>query len=129
MLERADTAPAEITPGLLASRIPGGAAYAGVAGRTHIEAVAAADRGATSPPCRSGLRPISPTACGGLLRDHRFVVAGLPTAAKGDAVLDALLRDRQPGDLLIVVETPPRARVPQLLPAGAVVVPGLGAAC
>ncbi|HWC27492.1 MAG TPA: hypothetical protein VG474_12970, partial [Solirubrobacteraceae bacterium] len=43
-LERAASAPAEIKPGLLAAGIPGGAAYAGVAGRKHVEAAVAADR-------------------------------------------------------------------------------------
>ena len=44
VLARAATAPAQISPGLLAERIPGGAAYAGVRGRRHLEAVVAADR-------------------------------------------------------------------------------------
>jgi hypothetical protein len=124
VLERAGTAPAEISPGLLASLIPGGAAYAGVDGRTHIEAVAAADRAGDIAAVSLGPAADLGERVRGLLRDHRFVVAGLPTAAKGDAVLDELLRDRARGDLLIVVETPPRATVPQLLPAGAVVVQG-----
>jgi len=123
-LERADTALAEITPGLLASRIPGGAAYAGVTGRTHLEAVVAADRAGDVARVSLGSAADLPARVTRLLRRHRFVVAGLPTAAKGDAALDALLRDRRPGDLLVVMQTPPRARVPQLLPAGAVGVPG-----
>ena len=124
VLERADTALAQITPGLLVSRTPGGAAYAGVAGRTHLEAVVAADRIGNVD--RVSLGPAADLAARvrGLLRRHRFVVAGLPTAAKGDAVLDALLRDRRPADLLVVMQTPPRSRVPQLLPAGAAGVPG-----
>ncbi|MGI9097359.1 MAG: hypothetical protein ACR2H2_02495 [Solirubrobacteraceae bacterium] len=123
-LERADTALAEITPGLLASRIPGGAAYAGVTGRTNLEAVVAADRAGDVARVSLGPAADLPARVTRLLRRHRFVVAGLPTAAKGDAALDALLRDRRPGDLLVVMQTPPRARVPQLLPAGAVGVPG-----
>lgn len=123
-LERADTALAEITPGLLASRIPGGGAYAGVSGRHDIEAAVAADRQGNV--ARVSLGPASSlaTRVRKLLRRHRFVVANLPTAAKGDAVLDALLRERRPGDLLIVMQTPPAARVPQLLPAGVAGVPG-----
>ena len=123
-LERADTALAEITPGLLASRIRGGAAYAGVTGRTHLEAVVAADRAGDVARVSLGPAADLPARVTRLLRRHRFVVAGLPTAAKGDAALDALLRDRRPGDLLVVMQTPPRARVPQLLPAGAVGVLG-----
>ena len=124
VVKRAETAPAEITPGLLASRIPGGATYAGIQGRRHIEAVAAADRDGDIAAVSLGPAADLAKRVRRLLRHHRFVVAGLPTAAKGDRVLDELLRDRKPGDLLIVMETPPRARPPQLLPMGAVVVHG-----
>jgi hypothetical protein len=124
--KRASTALAEIRPGLLASRVPGGGAYAGVTGRSHLEAVAAAD--GHGDVAAASLGPATDLAerVARLQRRHRFVVAGLPTAARGDAVLDALLRDRMPGDLLIVVQTPPRASAPQLLPAGAVLTDGAG---
>jgi hypothetical protein len=124
VVKRADTALAEIAPGLLASRIPGGAAYAGVAGRKHLEAVLAAGRDGIIE--RASLGPAADLAARvrRLLRRHRLVVAGLPTAAKGDAALDALLRARRPEDLLLVLQTPPPARAPQLLPAGAAGVPG-----
>jgi hypothetical protein len=117
-LERAATAPAEIEPGLLAGEIPGGAGYAGVAGRTHIEAAIAADP--TGDVAEASLGPAATLAdrAEGLLARRRLVVVGLPTAAKGDAELDDLLRSRRPDDLLIVVQTPPRVRVPLLLPIG-----------
>ncbi len=118
-LKRADTALAEIKPGLLAGSIPGGAAYAGIRGRNHGEAAVAADRAGNV----ATVSLVRSTELAGavrrLLRHHRFVVVGLPTAAKGDAVLDRLLRARHPDDLLLVLQTPPRARVPQLLPIGA----------
>lgn len=120
VLKRAGTALAEIKPGLLAGSIPGGAAYAGIRGRNHPEAAVAADRAgnvATVALVRS--TELADTVQALLQQGHRFVVAGLPTAAKGDAVLDRLLLDRRPGDLLIVLQTPPRASVPQLLPAAA----------
>ena len=123
-LERADTALAQITPGLLASRIPGGAAYAGVRGRKHLEAVIAADRDGDVARVSLGRAESVAARVKGLVRRYRLVVAGLPTGARGDAALDALLRDRRPGDRLIVMQTPPRARVPQLLPIGAIGVPG-----
>src|SRR5450631_2978142 len=44
VLRRAEDAPQLLRPGLLASRVPGGAAYAGISGADHIDAVAAADR-------------------------------------------------------------------------------------
>jgi hypothetical protein len=128
VLARADTALAEITPGLLASRIPGGAAYAGVSGRHDIEAAVAADRAGNVARVSLGSAASLAARVRRLVRGYRFVVANLPTAAKGDAVLDALLRDHRPGDLLIVMQTPPAARVPQLLPAGVVGVPGANGA-
>jgi hypothetical protein len=118
--ERADTALADIRPGLLASQIPGGAAFAGVRSRRNLEAVVAADRDGDIAALSLGTSASLAQRVGRLLERHRFVVAGLPTADKGDAVLDELLRDRRPEDLLIVMQTPPRASVPQLLPAGAV---------
>ncbi len=117
-LARADTAPAEIRPGLLASRIPGGAAYAGVAGRTHIEASVAADRTGNVAAVSLGTAATLATRVRELLRGHGLVVAGLPTSDKGDATLDELLRDRRAGDLLIVVQSPPNVQVPILLPMG-----------
>jgi hypothetical protein len=128
VVRRAGTALAEIVPGMLAGRIPGGAAYAGVAGRTHVEAVAAADRTGTIAGVSLGRPGDLAARVRRLLRRHRLVVAGLPQAAQGDAVLDALLHDRRPGDLLLVMQTPPHATAPQLLPIAAAGVPGGDAA-
>jgi len=119
-LDRADSAPAEITPGLLADQIRGGAAYAGVAGRTHEEAAVAADRRGDIAVASLGPAATVADRAARLLVRHRLVVAGLPTSDKGDKALDDLLRARRAGDLLIVVQTPPRARVPLLLPMGVV---------
>ncbi len=128
VLERADTALAEISPGLLASRIPGGAAYAGITRRDHLDAVAAAERDGDVARVSLGTSGDLPQRVLRLLRRYRFVVAGLPTAAKGDAALDGLIADRRPGDLLIVMQTPPAARAPQLLPAGVAGIPGANGA-
>jgi len=124
VLRRAKTALAEIKPGMLASQVPGAGAYAGVAGRSHLEAVAAADVEGNVADVSLGSAKTLVDRVKGLLTRHRFVVAGLPTADKGDAALDQLLRDHVDGDLLLVLQTPPRARVPQLLPAGALGVRG-----
>lgn len=118
VLTRAKTALAEIKPGLLASRIAQGGAYVGVKGRTNVEAVAAADSAGDIRAVSLGPATSLAARVDRLLANHRFVVAGLPTAAKGDAVLDTLLRDRRPGDLLVVMQSPPRSRVPLLLPIG-----------
>lgn len=122
-VDRAESAPAEIEPGLLASAIPHGAAYAGVAGRRHVEAAVAADRDGDVDAVSLGPAATLAGRAAALLETHRLVVVGLPTSHKGDAVLDDLLRDRRPADLLIVVQTPPRTRVPLLLPIG---IAGLG---
>jgi hypothetical protein len=122
-LKRASSAPAEITPGLLAGQIPGGAAYAGVPGR-NVEAVVAADRAGVVATVSLGTAATLSDRVAGLVARHQLVVARLPTAAKGDAVLDELLRDRRPGDLLLVAQAPPPEGVAQLLPAGAIGIPG-----
>jgi hypothetical protein len=124
VLRRAKTALAEIKPGMLASQVPGGGAYAGVAGRSHLEAVVAADVDGNVADVSLGSAATLADRVEELLTRHRFVVAGLPTADKGDAALDQLLGDHVYGDLLLVLQTPPRARVPQLLPAAALGVRG-----
>ncbi|MDX6680655.1 MAG: hypothetical protein QOG94_694, partial [Solirubrobacteraceae bacterium] len=118
-LARARTALAQIHPGLLAQQIPGGAGYAGVRGRQHLEAAAAADAAGDVAAVSLGPAASLGDRVERLLRRHRLVVAGLPTAAKGDAVLDRLLRDHRRGDVLIVMQTRARSYVPQLLPIGA----------
>ncbi len=125
-LQRAQSAPAEIVPGLLAEEIPDGAAYAGVAGRTHVEAAVAADRRGDVASVSLGPSVTLADRAGALLVRSRLVVVGLPTSHKGDDVLDDLLRARRPDDLLIVVQTPPRSRVPLLLPMGVLGLAGNG---
>lgn len=122
--ERAATPPAAVLPGVLAQQLPGGAAYAGIAGRTHIGAVVAADRRGDVASVSLGPSTTLAARTKRLLERHRLVVVGLPTADKGDAALDDLLRDRRDNDMLIVTQAPPRATVPVLLPIG---IAGLGA--
>lgn len=123
-LRRAATPPAEMHPGMLAGQLPGGAAYAGVAGRTHLVATVAADRQGDVAAVSLGTASTLAARAAKLLARHRLVVVGLPTADKGDAALDDLLRDRRARDMLIVTQAPPRATVPVLLPIG---IAGLGA--
>lgn len=124
VLKRAKTALAQIEPGLLAGQVPGGAAYAGLSGRSHIEAAAAADRAGDVATVSLGPSTTLRERVRTLLERKRLVVVGLPTADKGDAILDGLLRDRRPNDLLLVLQTPPQASVPQLLPAAAIGIAG-----
>ncbi len=123
VLARARTARAEIEPGLLASSIPGGVGYVGVQGRKQREAAAAANRDGVIASARIGRAADLARATRELLRRHQLVVVGLATGETGDEALRRLIRARAPDELLIVVQTPPRARAPQLLPIG---VAGLG---
>ena len=123
-LERAATPPAAVHPGMLGGQLPGGAAYAGVAGRPHLVAAVAADRkGDVAAVSLGQARTVAERATA-LLARHRLVVVGLPTADKGDAALDDLLRARGARDMLVVIQAPPRSSVPVLLPIG---IAGLGA--
>jgi hypothetical protein len=115
---RAETAPADIVPGLLAQSVPGGAAYAGVSGRMQLEALPAADRAGRVSLISIGKADDIARRAQDLLTQRRYVVAGLPTGAAGDTALERLIAQRPPSELLIVVETPLPARAPQLLPIG-----------
>jgi hypothetical protein len=120
---RAESAPADVVPGLLAQTIPGGAAYAGVSGRKQVEALPAADRTGRIGLVSIGKADDVARRAQRLLDERRFVVAGLPTGEPGDTALDQLIAGRTANELLLVVETPLPARAPQLLPTGVL---GLG---
>jgi hypothetical protein len=116
-VRRAHGAPASIRPGLLASSIPGGAAYVGVTGGSHLPAVAAARRGGTVAAVSIGPAATLVTRARVVMRTHRLVVVDLP-GPTGAALrdLDALLAAREPGELAIATQTPPAGHVLQLLP-------------
>lgn len=120
--QRADSALADIRPGLLASSIPGGAAFVGLRSRPGVDGVVAADREGDIASVSLGASADEPQRVRAALRRHRFVVASLATGARGEHALDALIAQRRSSDLLIVVESPPQ-RPAQLLPVG---VAGLG---
>lgn len=125
ILRRADSAPAEIHPGTLAALIPGGVAYAGVDGREQLEAIVAADRSGHVAAVSVGRAPDLPQRVQGLLRDHRMVVVGLPAGDRGAQAMDALIAARPADQLLIVQQSPPATKAPQLLRTG---IAGLGRA-
>ena len=120
---RAESAPAEILPGLLAASVPGGAAYVGVSGRTQREALVAANRAGRVDATSIGSSRDVARRVRDQLRSHRLVVAGLPTGIAGDGALDALIEAHRARELLIVMQTPPDRRGAQLLPVGVL---GLG---
>ena len=122
---RARDAPAELYPGLLASRVPAGAAYAGPAG-AHPGLDAAAAAGRDGRPAAVSLGPPASlaTRVRALLARHRLVVADVPRGTPGRAELRALAATRDPGELLIVVQRPLLAPAGGLLWVGAA---GIGA--
>ena len=124
VLARAASAPAEIHPATLGARVPGGVAYVGVLGKLHPEAAVAVDDSqgrivsisiGHSSQLRRRVRE--------QLAGYRLVVVGLPSGVRGAGAVDGLIADRRPQDLLLITQTPPAARAPQLLPIAAV---GLG---
>lgn len=125
-VRRAKSAPAPIKPGLLASAIPGGAAYIGYTpSRTkNYEAFVAADRGGNISYVSIGSPETVADRAQAALQRKRFVVAGLPPKRLGGRQLDQLIRARTPDELLIVMQTPPKLKGPQLLPMGIAGLPG-----
>ena len=110
-LRRAETAYADIRPGLLATQM-GGGVYVGT--EPVVEAVVAADR-------EGRLTDVSYGRAGTLVsrvvqaaEEHPLVVTVLP----GHRHLERLLAKLPEEHLLVVLRRPPRAEAPQLLPTG-----------
>jgi hypothetical protein len=121
--DRANSAPAQIIPGLLGQSIPGGTAYVGVSDRDNVEAIAAVNEAGRIDEVSLGhSRSVAQRALD-LSLDRRFVVAGLPPAQTGAHQLDLLLKRRPQDTQVIVMQTPPAQNAPALLPTG---VAGLG---
>lgn len=124
-LARANSAPAEIHPGLMAGSVPGGAAYVGPArsDSRNRESVVAADQSGRIASASLGTPGSVAARAQRELRTHRLVVAGLPQKRAGGRELDKLLAARRPGELVIVSQTPPDFHRTQLLGIG---VAGMG---
>jgi hypothetical protein len=119
-VKRADDAPGDVVPGLLAEtvrRAGGGVGYAGVVGFEQLEAVAAADRAGRIGAVSLGTMGTSAMRIDALLARDRLVVARLPDDRAGLRQLDRLIGARRPGDTIIVVRAPPGGGL-KLLPAG-----------
>ncbi len=112
---RAEDAPQLLRPGLLGSRIPGGAGYAGIAGAPNVDGALAANmNGRVS---RVSLGPASTLLQRGtaLQRSRRLVVTDLPAGAAGREDLLALVHERPATELLIVVQRTTQAPAGELL--------------
>ncbi|MFL5819378.1 MAG: hypothetical protein ACJ76S_01660 [Solirubrobacteraceae bacterium] len=105
-VRRAQTASTTIRPGLLASSIPGGAAWVGVSGANADGSIAAADESgrvaavSLGPPATLGARARA------LLGSKRFVVVSLPADPTGMRTIDQLIAARAPGELLVIAQVP-----------------------
>jgi hypothetical protein len=124
VLRRADSAPQLLEPGLLATSIPGGAAYAapygtsgsrragtapdvlhGASGPAATDWPLAADRSGRIAAVSFGSPGTLPARIAGLRATHSLVVADLPPGRPGYADLRALAAERPPGELLVVVQS------------------------
>ena len=117
---RADDAPGDVIPGLLAEtmrRHGRSVAYAGVVGFPQTEAAVAADRSGRIARVSLGTIGTFAQRTLALWARHELVVARFPSDEAGLAALDRVVAGRQPGDLILVVRAPPAGRG-RLLPAG-----------
>jgi hypothetical protein len=103
VLARAHGAPQILEPGLLASSIPGGAAYVGVIGANDEDGVAAANRNGHISTVSLGSSATLPARIERQTTANRLVLADLPSGPAGDADLRMLTAGRPPGELLIVL--------------------------
>jgi hypothetical protein len=101
---RAAAAPQELTPGLLAGQIPGGAGYAGSSTTRSLDGILAADRSGRVAEVSLGPDGTLVPRALALLARRRLVVADLPSGPRGLASIGRLERERPAGTLLIAVQ-------------------------
>lgn len=126
ILRRADSAPQTIEPGLLAGSIPGGAAWLSASPGSLEAAIPAADRrGRISSAGGGAGRFRAPTVekVERLSSRYGLTVFNASPGRQGLAELRQIVADRSPDQLVIAMQSPPRAAILPLLPIGAA---GLG---
>jgi hypothetical protein len=114
-LQRAHDAPQILEPGMLASQIPGGGGYAGIAGENDLDGVVAADRNGRIAALSLGSAATLPARIAALSTRKQLVVADLPAGAHGLSDLRTLSAARPAGELEIVVQRTPDAPGNELL--------------
>ncbi len=114
-LRRARDAPQILQPGLLASQIPGGAAYAGIAGKANVDGVVAADSSGHVAALSLGPASTLLARIALLQSTSRLVVADLPGGRSGRRLLATLTRRRSPGEVLIAIQRVPEGGHGELL--------------
>jgi hypothetical protein len=102
--KRAERAPQLLRPGLLASQVPGGVGYAGIAGGDELDAVAAANHAGRVAAVSLGPSSTLLSRIAALRATRPLVVADLPGGAAGVTDLAELSEERVPRELLIVVQ-------------------------
>ena len=115
---RAEDAPQLLRPGLLASTIPTGAAYAAIGASGDIDGVASADERGLIAGYSLGPASTLLSRIASLGRLSQLVVADLPGGPAGLEDLRALSESRTRDRLLIVLERPSAELVHQLLWVG-----------
>ncbi len=124
-LARAHAAPQELEPGLLAGRVPGGGAFAGITGAPSAAAILAAGPSGALASVSLGSAATIVGRIEQLLAGRRLVVAELPRGSAGRADLARLTHRRAPGTLILAIERVASADRGQLLwAAGAGIGPG-----
>ena len=107
IVRRAHGADASIVPGLLASRVTGGAAYADVGDTVGVDALLAAGRGGRVAAVSLGSSGSLPGRADRLRGRYGLVVVDLAGDAVGQRELRALLSARRQAELVLVLERPP----------------------
>jgi hypothetical protein len=103
VLARAYGAPQILEPGLLASTVPGGAAYVGIAGQSAEDGVAGANTDGRVAAVSLGSSATLLARIDRLRALHGLVTADLPAGPAGYADLHTLSTNRPAGELLIVL--------------------------
>jgi hypothetical protein len=106
-VRRAHKVSITLKPGLLASSIPGGAAYVGVAGRNTVAAVAAANQQGRVAAVSLGPAQTLAARVQQMAARKRLVVVGVTPDAAGRAQIDQMVATRPPQQLLFVAYLPP----------------------
>jgi len=103
-VRRAHGAPALLRPGLLAARVPGGAAYVGISGTDTLDSALASDEAGRVRTVSMGPPRTLAARVAALAARAKLVVCDLAAGAAGRAQLRALQAHRGAGELLLVIE-------------------------
>jgi hypothetical protein len=119
ILRRARRASGDIEPGLFATSVPGGVAYAGASTQPGTDAIVAADTAGRISSISLGPSATLTSRTQALLQRHRVVVVQEPDLHDVQTLLNA----RSPGELAVVLQQPPHTgprqqTLPELLAIG-----------